>query len=260
MLARNELFKTNFKLRKDFKRHPHEAKLPLKYLRWNLKWKAPYDGLFFYQDNNTSRYFEYPWAFYAIKIKKGMKVLDFGGGHSGFQFVLDKCGLEVHNVDPGLKAKGIGWPVNLRTMHRLNKKFRTKVILHNCFIQDANLPSEYFDAIYSISVFEHLTGRELHQSMQQIYKVLKPRGYCVITLDLFPNIYPFTKNKTNRWGKNVSVKKIIDESNLKLIFGDKKELYGFEEFKPNYILENLEKYFIGSNYPVLTQTLILQKK
>ncbi|MEA2007224.1 MAG: hypothetical protein U9O20_03650 [Patescibacteria group bacterium] len=36
-----------------------------------------------------------------------MKVLDFGAGHCGFQFVLDKCGLEVHNVDPGLQSNGL---------------------------------------------------------------------------------------------------------------------------------------------------------
>jgi ubiquinone/menaquinone biosynthesis C-methylase UbiE len=260
MLAQNELFKRNFKTRKDFKKYPHQAKLPEKYLQWNLKWQAPFHGLFYYQDNNVTRYFEYPWVFYAVNFKKGMKVLDFGGGHCGFQFVLDKCGLEVHNVDPGLESKGVRWPVNEETINKLNKKFKTNVKLHNCFIERADLPANYFDMVYSISVIEHLTKKEMHQAMKHINRILKPKGYFVITLDLFPNIYPFTKNKKNRWGQNASVKEIVDTSNLKLIHGDKKELYGFKEFNKDYILENLEKYFIGSNYPALIQTIILKKE
>lgn len=260
MLAPNELYKNNFKTREDFKKFPHEAKLPKKYLKWNLKWQAPYNGLFYFQNNNTTRYFEYPWAFYAIKIKKGMKALDFGGGHCGFQFVLDKCGLEVHNVDPGLESNGVGWPINEKTINKLNKKFKTNVIMHNCFIEKANLPSNYFDFAYCISVIEHLTQKEMSTAMKQIYRILKPGGQLVITLDLFPNIYPFTKNRKNRWGSNMPVKDIVDSSKLKLIYGDKKELYGFEEFNKDYILENLEKYYIGSNYPVLIQTLILKKE
>jgi ubiquinone/menaquinone biosynthesis C-methylase UbiE len=259
MLAPNELYK-NPKLRKDFREHPHQAKLPEKYLKWNLKWQAPYNGLFYYQGNNVSRYFEYPWAFYAVKLKKGMKALDFGGGHCGFQFVLDKCGLEVHNVDPGLAANGVGWPINEKTMNKLNKKFKTSVKLHNCFIEKANLPSEFFDVVYSISVLEHLTKKELHIAMKEIGRILKPGGSFVITLDLFPNLYPFTKRKNNRWGQNYSVRELIEASKLKLIYGNKRELYGFKDFNKNYILENLEKYFIGSNYPVLIQTIILQKQ
>lgn len=260
MLARNELYKTKFKSRKDFREYPHQAKLPENYLKWNVKWQAPFNGLFYYQDNNVTRCFEYPWAFYAVSLKKGMKALDFGGGHCGFQFVLDKYGLEVYNIDPGLSSNGVGWPINKATMRKLNKKFKTNIKFCNCFIEDAGLPLNYFDVAYSISVLEHLIKKEIHSAVREIKKVLKPGGYFVITLDLFPNVYPFTKIKKNRWGQNYSVKEIVKASGLKLVYGDKKELYGFKEFNKDYILENLEKYFIGSNYPALIQTIILQKQ
>ena len=259
MLAPNELYKRNFKSGKNFRKYPHEAKLPEKYFKWNLKWEAPYNGMFQYQGNNVTRYFEYPWAFYAVPLRKGMKALDFGGGHCGFQFVLDKCGLEVHNVDPGLSSNGVGWPINEETMLKLNNKFKTKVKLHNTFIEKAQLPNNYFDVIYSISVLEHLTKPELKKAMSEISRILKPGGRVVITLDLFPNVYPFTKKKKNRWGHNFSVKEIVEMSGLNMVLGDKSELYGFQEFNKDRVLENLEKYYIGSNYPVLAQLLVLQK-
>ncbi|MEA2007225.1 MAG: class I SAM-dependent methyltransferase [Patescibacteria group bacterium] len=145
-------------------------------------------------------------------------------------------------------------------MTKLNKKFKTNVKLHNCFIEKAELPDNYFNVAYAISVIEHLTQKELITSMRHINRALKPEGYLVVTLDLFPNIYPFTKKKKNRWGRNASVKDIVDVSGMKIVHGDKKELCGYKQFKASYILENLEKYFIGSNYPALIQILILQKK
>lgn len=258
MLAPNELYKINFNVKKKLTL-PFEGVLHNKYLRWNQKWKAPFGGMFSYQMNNVTRYYEYPWAFYAVKLSKGMHVLDFGGGLCGFQFVLSKSGINVHNVDPGLGSKGIGWPVNEKSIKRLNRKFGTNVKLHNCFIEEAHLPSNHFNVVYSISVFEHLTSSELKQAMKHVSRILKPGGSLVMSVDLFPNVFPFTKKRKNRWGKNVSIKKLKEMSGLKMVYGDKSELYGFKEFNKDKILEDLEKYFIGGNYPALIQTIILQK-
>src|SRR6267378_5483082 len=63
-------------------------------------------GPFGFQGNNTIRMIEYPWAFHVTPIRPGLKVMDLGGGLSGFQFVLDRCGCEVINVDPGMDARG----------------------------------------------------------------------------------------------------------------------------------------------------------
>lgn len=240
---------------------PFWGVLPRKFFRWNEKWKAPFGGMFSHQGNNLIRYFEYPWAFYAVPVRKKMKALDFGGSLAGFQFVLAKSGLIVHNVDPGLESKGLGWSVSEKSIQKLNKKFKTDVKLYNCFIEQANLSSDYYDVVYSISVIEHLTGGELRHAMEEIGRILKPGGHLVMTIDLFPNIYPFTKIRKNQWGTNVSIKKLIDEmSGLKMVAGDKRELYGFKEFNPQKILENLQKYFISSNYPALIQTVVLQKE
>ena len=259
MLAPNELNRKKIHVPQNKLTVPFWGVLQKKFFDWNEKWRAPYDGMFAYQGNNLIRYYEYPWAFYAVRLRKGMKALDFGAGLCGFQFVLSKCGLTVHNVDPGLNAKGIGWSVDQVSIKKLNKKFGTDVKLYNDFIEKAKLPSSHYDVVYCISVMEHLTGSELTNAMKEIARVLKPGGHLVMTTDLFPNIYPFTKVRTNRWGKNVSIKDLVAKSGLRLVAGKKDELFGYPQFNAQKILENLEKYFISSNYPALIQTLVLQK-
>src|SRR4051812_30140812 len=107
------------------------ATLPREYQDWNRRWHAPsgrplpfkgtlawsrpalmYRGPFTFQPNSRTREYEYPWAFAQIRsrIAKGT-ILEIGGGVSGMQFVLARAGYDVINVDPGLEAKGRGWPV-----------------------------------------------------------------------------------------------------------------------------------------------------
>ncbi|MGD9276107.1 MAG: methyltransferase domain-containing protein [Candidatus Pacearchaeota archaeon] len=262
MLAKSLLWSENPREKKAAhkigKKFPYQAIIPKKFIDWNQKWQAPFNGMFSYQRNNTTRVFEYPWAFYAVPLKKGMKVLEIGGAFSGFQFVLDKYGAEVHNLDPG-EGKG-GKKLHKRKMSMLNKKFETNVIFHNCFIEKANLPNNYFDMVYSISTIEHVNKKELDQIVKHIKRILKPKGHFVLTADLFLTAYPFTKKKRDRWGDNKNIEELVKASGLKIVQGNKKELFGYPEFDKEKIMQNLERYIIGHNYPVLTQALVLQKE
>ena len=79
-------------------------------MRWRVPWMV---GPFAFQDNNTSREFEYPWAFHSVSIHRGIRVVDVGGSLAGFQFVLARTGADVLNIDPGEHSSGLGWPVPL---------------------------------------------------------------------------------------------------------------------------------------------------
>src|SRR5690349_5810000 len=116
--------------------------LPVEFAAWNREQGAPFgrstflprrlvealpergrahlQGPFSFQSNNTTRAFEYPWALAAAGVKSGQRVLEIGGGLSGFQFALDRLGSHVVNVDPGLEAAGRGWPCNPHHMAKLN--------------------------------------------------------------------------------------------------------------------------------------------
>ncbi len=254
------------------------SSLPEKFIQWNVRHGAPfgrssvwkerclprtlyerYRGPFAIQPNNTSREFEYPWAFYAMPLKRGQRVLEIGGGLSGFQFVLAQEGCSVVNVDPGMEAKGKGWPCDVESMNKLNNLFGTSVDLRNTVLTEANLKPESFDRVFSISVLEHLPDEEIEEAIQCAFNCLVPGGYLILTVDLSLDIAPFTTRQSNIYGKNINIKWLVNIAPFSLICGNPSELHGFTEFEPDFIQSNLSSYLIGRGYPTLTQCLVLQK-
>ena len=140
--------------------------IPPEHERWNERWGAPFGnrwyvwtrtapcgrplldrlwfgrslrrrGPFSLQANNTTRRAEYPWAFHAVPLREGMRVVEIGGGLSGFQFVVASLGCDVLNVDPGMESHGRGWPVDADAIDSVNRAFGTRVRLHPGFLSDA---------------------------------------------------------------------------------------------------------------------------
>ncbi len=258
--------------------------LPPEHLAWNARWGAPFGralhrrartgglldrtlltwapslrGPFGFQPNNTTREAEYPWAFHATPIAPGMRVLEIGGGLSGFQFVLDRSGCDVVNVDPGMEARGRGWPCDQATMARLNRAFGTQVTLHSTFLDAAPLAQGTFDRVFSISVIEHIPRAELPAIMRRAFELLKPGGSFVITLDLFLDLVPFTPRESNEFGGNVPVRMLAESAPFELAQGDRAELYGFPEFDAAAVLARRETLMVGAFHPALAQLLVLRK-
>jgi SAM-dependent methyltransferase len=215
-------------------------------------------GPFAIQPNSDTRTLEYPWAFHAAPLRAGLRVLEIGGGLSGFQFALARHGCDVVNVDPGLRAAGLGWKCDGESVARFNRMFGTAVELRNTVITEANLAPESFDRAYSISVLEHLPEQDLRDAMTHAYRCLKPGGLFVVTVDLFLNIAPFTSRSANEFGTNVDVKALVELAPFELVEGRRDELCGYPEFSCDAILGRLESYFCG-DYPALVQCLVLRK-
>jgi hypothetical protein len=256
--------------------------LPAPFVQWNREWGSPdgtrwfrgfrslgvhgfvsrirpsFGGPFKFQDNNTTRRVEYPWAFHATPITPGLKVLEIGGSLAGFQFVLDRAGCSVTNVDPGLDAHGHGWPVDQHSITRLNRHFGTHVTLHKCFLEEAPLQPATFDRAFSISVLEHIPVEEIPSTIALVYRLLKPGGYLVVTLDLFVNLAPFCSRTSNQYGTNIPARLIAESAPFELVQGDRSELLGYPEFDTDRIQSMLEELMLG-DYPALAQLMVLRK-
>jgi SAM-dependent methyltransferase len=255
-------------------------KLPQHYREWNERVGAPFGrnvrlprpilrrissrlrarltGPFAFQPNNTTRVFEYPWAYFAADIRPGQSILEIGGSLSGFQFALAQQGASVVNVDPGLAAEGRGWLCDMHNMSRLNRYFGTDVQLRNTTVDHANLEADHYDRAFAISVLEHLPRHEAIAAVEAVYRSLKPGGLFVLTIDLFLNLEPFTTRVENEFGRNVDVGALVGGAPFTVYAGEPSELNGFPAFDPDRVQSHLEDYLLGT-YPALAQCLVLRR-
>jgi 2-polyprenyl-3-methyl-5-hydroxy-6-metoxy-1,4-benzoquinol methylase len=261
--------------------------LPPAFADWNARWHAPngrsspiaarvrsrpwlrrramamrYLGPFAYQPNNSTRQFEYPWAYSEIAEHcaatggRALRVVDIGGSLGGLQWVLARDGHDVVNVDPGLEARGVGWDVNAASHDALSHAFRAPVRLIPSTLANANLEAESADVLLSVSTLEHFAPSDLAEFATHAARILRPDGIAVLTIDLFLDVRPFAPADHNEYGTNVDVHALLAHSGLTLHEGRRTELFGFPEFSAPVVLEHLSSYLIGVQYPALAQCLV----
>jgi SAM-dependent methyltransferase len=255
--------------------------LPAEYAAWNKRWGAPFGfpfaqellqqtntsleiaarlaGPFAFQANNSTREFEYPWAYHQIDHSAPRDIIDVGGGVTGMQFVLSLLGHRVHTVDPGLASAAYGWGSRSFRHQDLNAAFGTSVGVYACHLEEADLPQRAFDYVVCISTIEHAPTPAVISLIDTSLQTLKPGGRLVATVDLFLNLTPFTTRQENEWGTNIDLGAVLKQvrSPFQMVLGRPEELYGFPEFSPARVLENLEKYYVGI-YPCLSQCFVLE--
>ncbi|MEU7834256.1 MULTISPECIES: class I SAM-dependent methyltransferase [unclassified Nonomuraea] len=268
--------------------------LPEDYRKWNERWGAPFGhaagrrlaagghptqdvraaqhnpsgpdfGPFAFQPASHTRIYEYPWAYLTAELDSPKRLLDIGGGASGFQFVAGMEGHDVVNVDPTARSDYNDWSdpgYILLTPNRhqvLNNTFGTSVKLVAERIQDADLGVESFDRIFCLSVLEHLDAAETLEIIDHCVKLLRPGGMLLLTVDLFLDLKPFGVMTRNVWGINQDVHALVERSGLDLVAGDPRELLGFPEFDFERVVDLLPELLISKVYPVMTQTAALRK-
>jgi hypothetical protein len=269
--------------------------LPAQYREWNERWGAPFGhaagrrmaagghptqdvraaqhdptgpdwGPFAFQPASHTRVYEYPWAYLNAELDSPKRLLDIGGGASGFQFVAGMEGHDVVNVDPTARADYNDWSAPgyiLLTPNRhqvLNQAFGTSVELIAERLQDADLKPESFDRIFCLSVLEHLEIEEVLEIIDYSVRLLRPGGMLMLTVDLFLDLVPFGVMTKNVWGNNHDVHRLVEHSGLELVAGDPRELLGFDEFDFDRVVGLLPELLISKAYPVMTQTLALRKQ
>lgn len=121
-----------------------------------------------------------PWALKAIlaSVPAGSKIIEIGAGEPLVASALAELGYDVTVVDP-YEGAGNG-PVEYEHYVR---KFKNVSIIKDVF--GANLPFEpaSFDAVYSISVIEHIPPENLPNLFAAIKMFLRPGGYSIHCAD-----------------------------------------------------------------------------
>lgn len=100
----------------------------------------------------------------------GAEILDLGCGHGAFLYFLGKAGYtKVHGVDTS--------PEQIAKAHELG------ISTAQCrpgFEYICGLPSDVLDMVLLFDILEHLEPQELFDLLDQVHRVLRPGGMCLI--------------------------------------------------------------------------------
>ncbi len=120
---------------------------------------------------HPSKRWEYPWALERADLPPGARVLDAGCGASVFPHYLAERGFRTtaldREPDPGSEVRaGAGRPAYVAGD-----------------LRSLPLASGRFDAVFCISVLEHLPEREGARALAELRRVLRPGGRLLLTTD-----------------------------------------------------------------------------
>jgi len=169
------------------------------------------------------------------------------------QFVLAMDGHRVINVDPGVKAGGLGWEVDPDVHKWLCKRLGTSVEVIAETLVNAGLQDATADVIVCVSALEHFSSADLESTAVAIRSILKPSGLAVFTVDCFLDLAPFTDLQHNVWGRNIAINEFLRTASLELVSGNPAELHGFPKFNTEYVLKRLPELHVSRDYPCLAQ-------
>ncbi len=115
---------------------------------------------------------EYPWALERAALPRVARVLDAGCGASIFPIYLAEAGHRVTALD-------LSVPAGLDRLHGLHVDY-----VHGNL---ARLPfaDGSFDAVFCISVIEHLGHAGAADALQELRRVTRPGGRVLVTTDYY---------------------------------------------------------------------------
>ena len=115
---------------------------------------------------------EYPWALGRAGLRPGSRVLDVGCGDSIFPVYLASLGHRVVAADPEFTA-------DLGELHGVAAEYV------RADMTALPMPDEHFDAVFCVSVIEHLPEDRIPVAMQELRRVLRPGGRLLLTTDYY---------------------------------------------------------------------------
>jgi SAM-dependent methyltransferase len=121
---------------------------------------------------HPSKRWEYPWALGRAGLGRGCCVLDAGCGGSIFPLYLAQAGHWVSACD-------------LRLPGRLDRLAGLQAGYVEGDLNALPYSDASFDAVFCISVIEHLPRAAMPGALQELRRVLRPQGRLLLTTDYY---------------------------------------------------------------------------
>lgn len=132
----------------------------------------------------TYRPWEYQKAIQISKLSERDIILDAGGGMSYFAAYVCRFVKKAYIVDNGSFAYYDRW---YKTLFSFADYLSGKLIVIREDAQSLPFRDGYFDKVFTFSVLEHFVEGEDTRACEEIYRVLKPGGMFLGTVDFNPN-------------------------------------------------------------------------
>ncbi|MBZ0169677.1 MAG: class I SAM-dependent methyltransferase [Kofleriaceae bacterium] len=116
----------------------------------------------------------YTKYFLQQQYSQDTRLLDLGSGDGVMSAAIAPVFGEVYWVNPGFEALNVGEKRGISNVRRI-----CAAAPHLPF------PKDYFDAVMSIFVIEHIPQSEVRSYFEAIRKILKPNGVFLIATDTF---------------------------------------------------------------------------
>lgn len=141
-----------------------------------------------------------------VNPEKKEKILDLACGFGLLSIIMAKKGCSVYGVD-----------VNQNVIERAKELASSENVFCEFIVGDAEnltFPNEFFDKIVSSSSLEHFNNDV--KALEECYRVLKPGGSIVITVDSLS--YPINDKLKKKHKKLHHVVNYYDKNHLKELF------------------------------------------
>lgn len=119
---------------------------------------------------HPSKQWEYPWALERAALRPGERILDAGCGASVFPLWLASQGVRVSACD-------LFVPVSLDSLHGVEVDYVRADLRALPFETGA------FDAVFCVSVIEHLPLDEIPCALAELRRILRPGARLLLTTD-----------------------------------------------------------------------------
>jgi 2-polyprenyl-3-methyl-5-hydroxy-6-metoxy-1,4-benzoquinol methylase len=188
----------------------------------------------------------YPRLHYlASKFKKKQSVLNIGVGNGYLEERMQRAGIDIHALDPSQKTID-----QLKSKIPLGDKGRVG------YSQDIPFPAACFDGVIMTEVLEHLTCDPLHQTLSEVYRILKPGGRFIGTVpyreDMMANqiLCPCCHTLFHRWGHHQFFDRekltgILSSAGFRIIKVYPRAFPDWRRLKIKLLIKSVGRYILG---------------
>lgn len=203
------------------------------------------------------KYHEYKHILKFIKIKKKDILLDIGCSDSFLSWYiasLKKTTIYLADINQQRLQ------VQKERIKNFSKNITSRINIIQANITYLPFPNNYFDVIFAIQLFSLLPVNEDIKGIKEIFRVLKPNSYAILTLCFGNSYIPYEKSSScNFWGLKQRIynlssihSRLLIDSNFKnekmIFFGDRK-ITNISNFWNKYI----PKKYLGWCQPLFSE-------